>query len=238
MRFGMSGCFLPDDMRAFSPQMCRQVRALGFSGVFTRFRANDPHTTPRADAQALRNLFGDEGVRLYQVTGYWQNMITSDETRRAEAVRTIQAALRFAGWLGARGIDTGPGSMNPDGPWFPHPDNHTATARRQLVRTLKECAKAAADAQVFLSLESHQLVTLKTPETPAPCSTKSAHPGSPPTTILQIGSHWKQSSTPAPRSTIISMCSAHTSAVATPRTSGSRIGSRCICRTAVPARAT
>ena len=164
MRFGMSGCFLPDDMRAFSPQMCRQVRALGFSGVFTRFRANDPHTTPRADAQALRNLFGDEGVRLYQVTGYWQNMITSDETRRAEAVRTIQAALRFAGWLGARGIDTGPGSMNPDGPWFPHPDNHTATARRQLVRTLKECAKAAADAQVFLSLESHQLVTLKTPE--------------------------------------------------------------------------
>ncbi len=164
MRFGMSGCFLPDDMRAFTPQMCRQVRALGFSGVFTRFRGNDPHATPRADAEALRTLLAGEGVRLYQVTGYWQNMVTPDETRRADSVRTIQAALRLAGWMGARGIDTGPGSMNPDGPWFPHPDNHTASARRQLVRTLKECAKAAEDAQVFLSLESHQLVTLKTPE--------------------------------------------------------------------------
>jgi len=160
----MSGCFLPDDMRAFTPQMCRQVRALGFSGVFCRFRGNDPRTTPRADAQTFRKLLADEGVRLYQVTGYWQNMITSDETHRAEAVRTIQAALRLAGWMGARGIDTGPGSMSPDGPWFPHPDNHTAVARRQLVRTLRECAKAAEDAHVFLSLESHQLVTLKTPE--------------------------------------------------------------------------
>jgi sugar phosphate isomerase/epimerase len=164
MRFGMSGCFLPDDMRAFTPAMCRRVRALGFSGVFTRFRANDPHTTPRADAQALRELLAGEGVRLYQATGYWQNMITPDETCRAEAMRTIPAALRLAGWMGARGIDTGPGSMNPDGPWYPHSDNYTAGARRQLVRTLQECAKAAEDAQVFLSLESHQLVTLKTPE--------------------------------------------------------------------------
>jgi sugar phosphate isomerase/epimerase len=164
MRFGMSGCFLPDDMRAFTPEMCRRVRALGFSGVFTRFRGNDPLTTPRADAQALRDLFAGENLRLYQVTGYWQNMITPDETHRKRSVHTIQAALRLAGWLGARGIDTGPGSMNPEGPWYPHPDNYTAIARRQLVRTLQECAKAAEDAQVFLSLESHQLVTLKTPE--------------------------------------------------------------------------
>jgi sugar phosphate isomerase/epimerase len=66
--------------------------------------------------------------------------------------------------MGARGIDTGPGSMNPDGPWFPHPDNWKPEAARQLVKTLKECAPAAEDAGVFLSLESHQLVTLKSAE--------------------------------------------------------------------------
>jgi sugar phosphate isomerase/epimerase len=76
----------------------------------------------------------------------------------------VQAALRLAGWMGARGIDTGPGSMNPDGPWFPHPDNWTASARGQLVKSLRECAQAAEDAGVFLSLESHQLVTLESPE--------------------------------------------------------------------------
>lgn len=164
MRFGMSGCFLPADMDDVTPAMCRRVRELGFSGIFTRFRANDPHTTPKEKAQRLRSLLADEGVKLYQSTGYWQNMITPDETARQEAASTVRAALQLAGWMGARGIDTGPGSMNPAGPWYPHPDNWTVSARRQLVKTLKECVSAAEDAGVFLSLESHQLVTLKSPE--------------------------------------------------------------------------
>lgn len=164
MRFGMSGCFLPDDMNNLTAADCQRVRALGFSGIFTRFRKNDPRTTTKAEAQRLRDLLEGEGVRLYQATGFWQNMVTPDENARAEAVRTIQAALRLAGWMGARGIDTGPGSMNPDGPWFPHPYNYTEQAKQQLIKTLNECKGAAEDAGVFLSLESHQLVTLKSAE--------------------------------------------------------------------------
>jgi sugar phosphate isomerase/epimerase len=164
MRFGMCGAFLPEDMDEVTPEMCRQVRAMGFSGIFTRFRKNDPHTTPRAKAERLRKMLADEGLRLFQVTGYWQNLITPDESARTESARTVQAALRLAGWMGARGIDTGPGSMSPHGPWFPHPDNWTETSRRQLVKSLKECAPAAQDAGVFLSLEGHQLVTLESAE--------------------------------------------------------------------------
>ncbi len=164
MRFGMCGCFLPANMDDLTLEMCRRVRALGFSGIFTRFRENHPLDTPKARAERARAVLADGGVRLYQCTGFWQNLVTPDETRRAEAVRVLQAALRLAGWLGARGIDTGPGSMNPDGPWFPHPDNWTPVCRRQLVKSLKERAAAAEDAGVFLSLESHQLVTLETPE--------------------------------------------------------------------------
>lgn len=164
MRLGMSGCFLPDDMNDLSIAMCQRVRDLGFTGIFTRFRANDPHTTTKEAAQRVRDLLAGEGVRLFQATGYWQNMVTSDEAVRKESVRTVQAALRLAGWMGARGIDTGPGSMNPNGPWYPHPDNWTVSAERQLVKTLKECTAAAEDAGVYLSLESHQLVTLASPE--------------------------------------------------------------------------
>lgn len=167
MRFGMCGDFLPDDMDDLTPEMCRRVREMGFSGIFTRFRRNDPHTTPRAKAERVRGLLADENLRLYQVTGYWQNLITPDESARAESVRTLQAALRLAGWLGARGIDTGPGSMNPDGPWFPHPSNWTETSRRNLIRSLKECISAAEDAGVYLSLEGHQLVTLESAEVTA-----------------------------------------------------------------------
>lgn len=164
MRLGMSGCFLPANLNEVTPAMCQRVRAAGFSGIFTRFRDNDPLTTGRGDAQRLKSLLADEGVLLFQATGYWQNLVTSDETARAQSVRVLQAALRLAGWMGARGIDTGPGSMNPAGPWFPHPDNWTAAAESQLVRSLRECVRAAEDAGVLLSLESHQLVTPRTPE--------------------------------------------------------------------------
>jgi sugar phosphate isomerase/epimerase len=163
----MSGAFLPDDMDDLTPDVCRRVRDLGFSGIFTRFRKNDPRTTPKAKADRVRQLLADEGLRLFQVTGYWQNLIHPDETIRYESVRTVQHALHLGGWLGARGIDTGPGSMNPDGPWFPHPDNWTLAARDQLVKSLKECAQAAEDAGVFLSVEGHQLVTLESAQVTA-----------------------------------------------------------------------
>ena len=164
MRFGMSGCFLPADMNDVTREMCRRVRELGFNGIFTRFRANHPLSTPLDTAYRVRDLLQEEGVRLFQVTGFWQNLVTPDETARQESVRVLQAALRLAGALGARGIDTGPGSMNPDGPWFPHPGNWTFDARQQLVKSLKECAPVAEENGVFLSLEGHQLVTLSSAE--------------------------------------------------------------------------
>jgi sugar phosphate isomerase/epimerase len=164
MRFGMSGCFLPENMDDLTPEMCRRVRSLGFSGVFTRFRKNHPLETPRGQAERVRSLLADEGVRMYQCTGFWQDLVAPDEARRRESVRVLRAALRLAGWMGARGIDTGPGSENPAGPWWPHPYNWTAQARQQLIKSLREAAPAAEDAGVYLSLEAHQIVTLETPE--------------------------------------------------------------------------
>src|ERR1043166_5500427 len=99
MRFGMSGCFLPADMEEMTPEICRRARALGFSGIFTRFARNDPHPTTAAQAHRLRSLLADEGIRLFQATGYWQNLVTPDEGRRQEAVGTLQAALVLAGRL-------------------------------------------------------------------------------------------------------------------------------------------
>lgn len=151
-------------MNEITPELCRTVREAGYSGIFTRFAKNDPLTTTRAECERARSTLRDNGIELYQTTGYWQCLIHPDEAKRREAVAVLRAALRIAGWLGSRSIDTGPGSMNPRGPWFPHPDNWTANARRQLIRSLRECVPAAEDAGVYLGLEAHQLVTLKTPE--------------------------------------------------------------------------
>jgi sugar phosphate isomerase/epimerase len=151
-------------MRALTPEFCATVRSMGYSGVFLRLSDNEPFTTSREQCTRARAVLEEHGVALYQTTGYWQCLIHPDEAQRNQAVKTLQAALRIASWLGARGIDTGPGSMNPNGPWFPHPDNWTPHARRQLIRSLRECAATAEDAGVYLALEAHQLVTLQTPE--------------------------------------------------------------------------
>lgn len=161
MRLGLNGGFLPADMADMTPAMCRRVRDLGFSGVFTRFAHNDPRTASHASATRVKDLLASHGLRMFQATGFWQNLITPDEAIRTESVNTLCAAIRLAGWLGSQAIDTGPGSMNPRGPWFPHPGNWTSSARAQLVKSLRACAPVARDCNVILSMEGHQLVTLE-----------------------------------------------------------------------------
>ncbi len=160
MRFGVSGELIPRNMDDVTPALAARVRELGFSGIFSRFGDNDPHTTTEAQCRRARAVLDEAGLAMYQCTGYWQCLFHPDDAQRREAVRTLQAALRVASWLGARGIDTGPGSLSPRGPWFPHPDNWTADARQRLIVSLRECAPVAEECGVFLSLEGHQLVVL------------------------------------------------------------------------------
>ena len=165
MRFGVSGELIPRNMDDVTPALAERVKALGFSGIFSRFGDNDPHTTVEAQCRRVRAIFDDAGLAMYQCTGYWQCQIDPDEDRRREAVGTLKAALKVASWLGARGIDTGPGSLSPRGPWFPHLGNWTPEARQRLIGSLRECASVAEACGVFLSMEGHQLVTLDSAET-------------------------------------------------------------------------
>lgn len=161
----MSGAFLPGDMDELDESTCNRVRELGFSGIFTRFAANDPFETGANRTRRVRELLEATGVRMYQSTGYWQCLIHPDESERRQAVRTLREALRVAGELGSRGIDTGPGSLSPHGPWAPHPGNWSSESRAQLVKSLRESASAAEEHGVYLSLEGHQFVTLDSAET-------------------------------------------------------------------------
>jgi len=136
MRLGMSGAFLPRNMDDFTPEMATKVKALGFSGVFTRFGENDPFETTPAKCHRVRDLLADHGLRIYQATGYWQPLIHPDEAGRRQAVRVLQQALKIAGDLGARGIDTGPGSLNSTGPWNPHPENWNLLVTTQQMQLL------------------------------------------------------------------------------------------------------
>ncbi len=164
MRFGMSGGFLPNNMDDLTAETAQRVSDLGFSGMYARFSANDPFETSSVQCNRVRDLLADHGLRMYQCTGYWQCMVHPDASERKKAVRTIQEALRVAADLGARGIDTGPGSLNATGPWNPHPDNWDPVCRDRVIECLKACAPAAEDHGVYLSLEGHQVTVLESAE--------------------------------------------------------------------------
>ena len=166
MRFGMSGAFLPAKMDDFTEETARRIRDLGFSGCFTRF-TDDPFTTPAARANRVRDLLADHGLRMYQAIGYRPPLIHPDETVRAQAVKTLGAAVRLTKELGCRGTHTGPGSLNPKGAWFPHPYNWTAQAKDQLIKSLREVAPVAEECGTFVGMEGHLLVTLDSAETMA-----------------------------------------------------------------------
>ena len=164
MRLGVSGAFLPERMADLTVAHARQVRELGSSGIFTRFTEDDPLTVGDAQCRRVRDVLEAEGVEMFQATGYRPTLVHPDESARREASRTLCEALRIARWLGARAVDTGPGSMSPRGPWFPDPYNYTEQAKEQLVKSLREGARAAEEHGVLLCVEGHQLVTLRSAE--------------------------------------------------------------------------
>ena len=166
MRLGMSGAFLPQTMDDFTEATARRIRDLGFSGCFTRF-TDDPFTTPPAKAHRVRDILAGHGLRMYQAIGYRPPLHHPDETVRRAAAQTLAAAVRLTKELGGRGTHTGPGSLNPQGAWYPHPYNWTQQAQDQLIKSLREVAPVAEDCAVYLGMEGHVLVTLDSPETMA-----------------------------------------------------------------------
>jgi sugar phosphate isomerase/epimerase len=73
-------------------------------------------------------------------------------------------AIEIARNLGASSVLVGGGSVNPNGRYWPHPDNYTSDTRHRLIKFLREVAPVAESKEIVLSLEGHVLTPLTTPE--------------------------------------------------------------------------
>jgi sugar phosphate isomerase/epimerase len=171
VRFGLSGSMLPNRIDRFDAATAAAARELGFSGLFTRFDADDPFQTTQAQCRRVRQILDDHGLVMVQAIGHRPPLIHPDEQVRRRAVERLKAAIQIAGWLGAQSCHTGPGSFAQvadaewGGAWRPHPDNWRPAARDALIRSLREAAPIAADCGTTIGLEGHVLVTLDSAET-------------------------------------------------------------------------
>jgi sugar phosphate isomerase/epimerase len=103
------------------------------------------------------------GVEPCQAVAQHPDLIAADPSERREGIRSLQHMCRVTRWLGAGNLYIRPGSLNPRGSWYPHPDNYRSETFDTLVDSLKQVCAAAEEYGVLLAVEGHVLSILDTP---------------------------------------------------------------------------
>lgn len=161
MHLGVEG-FMPRDLNDVDSHTTQTIRRHGFTGTVCRYL--DPLSTPREQVLRLKSVLDAGGVDPCQVVAQHPDLIDPDPEARKEGIRAMQYMCKVTSWLGAGNLYVRPGSINPHGPWFPHPDNHKDETFEVLIDSLKEVCSAAEHEDVMLAVEGHVLSALNTPK--------------------------------------------------------------------------
>jgi sugar phosphate isomerase/epimerase len=110
----------------------------------------------------LRETLWHNGVGIAQVNGRYESMVNPDATLRQEGIATYRSLIQVCARLQGDNVYVRPGSMNPGGHWWPHPENHSTATIDRLVDSLKQISQMAEDAGVVIVVEGHTVSPLNT----------------------------------------------------------------------------
>lgn len=139
-----------------------RIRAAGFTGVSCVF--SDPFDADDRSVDRLKEFLDDGGLRAAQANALYESLVSPDRALRRRGVAGVQRMCQVARRLDACFLYVRPGSLNPNGHWWPHPDNHKAETIDRLVQSLKEIVRVAESEGVWLGIEGHVVSPLDTPE--------------------------------------------------------------------------
>jgi sugar phosphate isomerase/epimerase len=159
MRLATTG-LLPADLRQVDDDIARRMAAAGFVGCSCLFP--DPVAPTPADLDRLRDTLLRAGVGVAQVNGRYESMVNPDEEARQAGIAAYRALIQVCVRLRGDSVYIRPGSMNPGGHWWPHPDNHSAATIDRLVDSLRQVCTMAEDAGVNIAIEGHTVSPLDT----------------------------------------------------------------------------
>jgi sugar phosphate isomerase/epimerase len=159
MRLATTG-LLPADLRQVDDAVAQRVAAAGFVGCACFFP--DPTAPSPTELERLRTTLLRAGVGVAQVNGRYESMINPDAAARQAAIATYGALIGVCARLQADNVYVRPGSLNPGGHWWPHPENHTPATLDRLVDSLRQISTMAEDAGVVIVVEGHTVSPLDT----------------------------------------------------------------------------
>lgn len=163
MRLGVVG--LCGDFRTLTSDEIENIKALEFTGLSFHFRSAEiPSVPPDACSRCVRML-EDANLDLVQFgITYEECLFHPDVPVREAAIASVQRGMVTAASLNARHYLFRPGSLNPDGAWTSHRDNHLPEAMERLIETLKPIAAHAEQHELTLVMETHAVSIMGSPE--------------------------------------------------------------------------
>lgn len=163
MKLGIVG-MLPGDFRTFTHQQMQAIRQLGFSGFGFHLSGDDLFAVTDQDCAAYVRFMADQDLDLAQfAVTYDECLFHPDPEVRQRVSAKIRRGTEIAAQLQAQAFLLRPGSLNPDGPWTPHRDNHRPEHVGRLIETLIPLAHQAEKEGVILAMETHALSIMDPP---------------------------------------------------------------------------
>ena len=160
MKLGVVGLLPPWQQIDFGS--ARQVRAAGYCGVSIFFQR--PLEADPAAIRRLKSVLDSAGLEVAQANGWYEVLVNPDDDLRAQGIQGLQALTRIGRLLDAKTVYVRPGSLNPQGAWYPHPENYAPRTFERLVNSLRQAAQTAQAEEMVLALEGHVLSLLDTPQ--------------------------------------------------------------------------
>ena len=84
---------------------------------------------------------------------YGGGLVSPDQSEREAAIEFTRRMCALTAQLGAPNTYLRPGSLNPKGPWLPHPGNRTDEVFDRLVDSARKMCRAAEDEGVMVAVE-------------------------------------------------------------------------------------
>ncbi len=161
MLIGVAGA-LPVRPADISPADVRRLADLGFQG--TSVTLGDPGEATQNELSRARAIVSDTGLVIAQANGRYASLVGHSDADRRRGIDGLIDHMHATQTLGARTCYVRPGGLNPNGPWFAHPDHHLETTFDRALDSLRLAARAAEDLGVVLAFEGHVLSVIDRPE--------------------------------------------------------------------------
>ena len=163
MRLGVVG--LCGDFRTLTSDEIANIKALEFTGLSFHFRSAEIPSVPPDACSRCVQMLEDANLDLVQFgITYEECLFHPDAAVREAAIASVQRGMAIAASLNAHHYLFRPGSLNPDGAWTSHRDNHLPESMERLIDTLKPIAEHAEQHELTLVMETHAVSIMGSPE--------------------------------------------------------------------------